>query len=293
MPFFSVVIPTFNSGIKLTKTLESVLGQTFSDFEILIMDDGSNDNTKDLLKKYSDSRIKYEWQPNSGGPATPRNRGIKASTGKWIAFLDSDDLWYSQKLELVFDVISKKSIDVICHNELLNINGVIENKILEYGPYDKAFYKNLLIKGNCLSTSAVAVKKDFIFNNDISFNQDPDHVIIEDYDFWLHLAHNDAKFEFMNDVLGEYVIENHNISHNVQKSRINTEIVLKNHVFNIQKFESNRNKLWSYISTRLKLEYVLNDLYPKSYTKSISSIFILFISNPVLVVKIVFKKLLP
>ena len=59
MPFFSIVIPTFNSGDKLTKTLESVLGQTFSDFEILVMDDGSNDNTKDLITQYSDSRIKY------------------------------------------------------------------------------------------------------------------------------------------------------------------------------------------------------------------------------------------
>jgi glycosyltransferase involved in cell wall biosynthesis len=292
MPFFSIVIPTFNSGDKLTKTLESVLGQTFSDFEILVMDDGSNDNTKDLITQYSDSRIKYDWQPNSGGPATPRNRGIKASTGKWIAFLDSDDLWYSQKLELVFKVISKKSIDVVCHNELLNINGVIDEKTLEYGPYNKSFYKNLLIKGNCLSTSAVVVKKDFILNNDISFNQEPDHVIIEDYDFWLHLAHHDAKFEFLNDVLGEYVIENHNISHNVQKSRKNTEIVLKNHVFNIQKFESNRDKLWRYISTRLKIEYLLNDLYPKSFTKSIPLIFFLFISKPVIVVRIVFKKLL-
>ena len=174
MPFFSVVVPTYNAGYKLKATIDSVLNQTFTDFEILVMDDGSQDDTKSLIESLVDKRIKYDWKPNSGGPATPRNRGIEASLAPWVSFLDADDLWHPRKLELVKEVISDKSkykVDVICHNEILNLNGNRDKKILEYGPYTKDFYYNLLTLGNCLSTSAVTVRKDFLTSNNIQFNQ--------------------------------------------------------------------------------------------------------------------------
>ena len=109
MPFFSVVVPTYNAGIKLKDTIESVLNQTFDDFELLIMDDGSIDDTKTLVESFSDSRIKYEWKPNSGGPATPRNRGLIASSAPWVSFLDADDIWHPRKLEIVNTSITDKN----------------------------------------------------------------------------------------------------------------------------------------------------------------------------------------
>jgi glycosyltransferase involved in cell wall biosynthesis len=289
MPFFSVIMPTYNAGIELKKTINSVLNQTFTNFEILIMDDGSVDNTKDLVESFNDNRIKYDWKSNSGGPATPRNRGIMASSGKWVSFLDADDLWYPRKLELVYKAISDESrlkLDVVCHNEILNLHGNRQRKILRYGPFTKDFYSRLLIRGNCLSTSAVSVRKDFLETNNAKFNESSSFTIIEDYDFWLHLANNNAEFLFLNETLGEYVIEEHNISHDTKRAHLNTITVLKNHVFNVQDFEPDKEKLWKYINIKL----VLDDLIFKTSLKTLFSNFIKFLKilfcNPVVTLKI-------
>ena len=95
----SIVIPTYNRGSKLRKTLESVLAQTHSDWEALVIDDGSTDDTPSLFTGEQDSRIRYIRRPN-GGVAAARNTGLQASKGDFIAFLDSDDLWRPWKLEL-------------------------------------------------------------------------------------------------------------------------------------------------------------------------------------------------
>jgi len=87
MPVFSVVVPTYNRAEKVCRAIKSVLNQSFSDFEILVMDDGSTDNTCEVVKELADPRITYEWAKNFGGPAAPRNRGINLAKGKYIAFL--------------------------------------------------------------------------------------------------------------------------------------------------------------------------------------------------------------
>lgn len=104
----SVIIPTYNCSQYLRKTVESVLSQTYKDFEIVIVDDGSTDDTKDkidvLIKE--GAPIKYIYQENQG-PAVARNTGIRNASGKYIAFLDADDLWIPEKLELQLEVLKK------------------------------------------------------------------------------------------------------------------------------------------------------------------------------------------
>jgi glycosyltransferase involved in cell wall biosynthesis len=90
-PLVTVIIPTYNRAVFVTKALESVLNQSFTDYEIIVVDDGSTDTTKEVLAKYED-RIKYVYQDNSG-VSSARNTGIMTSRGKWLAFLDSDDEW--------------------------------------------------------------------------------------------------------------------------------------------------------------------------------------------------------
>jgi len=97
MPTISVVIPVFNASQFLEETLISVFNQTYKDFEIIVVDDGSTDDTNVILSPYLD-KISYIYQKNQG-PAIARNTGIKATKGEWIAFLDSDDIWVSTKLE--------------------------------------------------------------------------------------------------------------------------------------------------------------------------------------------------
>lgn len=98
MPKVSVVIPTYNRAKYICEAIDSVLAQTYKDHEIIVIDDGSTDNTKELLNKY-ETKIKYIYQENKGISAA-RNAGIKVAKGEYIAFLDSDDLWLSEKLKV-------------------------------------------------------------------------------------------------------------------------------------------------------------------------------------------------
>jgi len=97
-PKVSVVIPTFNRAEKVSKSVESVLGQSFTDLEVIVVDDGSSDETGPTLRSAFGDRIRYYFQPNQG-VSVARNRGIEEAKGEWIAFLDSDDLWETDKLE--------------------------------------------------------------------------------------------------------------------------------------------------------------------------------------------------
>ncbi|MGB4270042.1 MAG: glycosyltransferase family A protein, partial [Spirochaetota bacterium] len=96
MPFFSVVIPTFNRAHLITRAVESVLMQKFTDYECLVIDDGSTDNTFQVLSPYT-KQIQYIYTQHAG-VSKARNRGIQQAQGEWIAFLDSDDMWLPEKL---------------------------------------------------------------------------------------------------------------------------------------------------------------------------------------------------
>ena len=255
IPYFSVVIPTFNRADKLVVTLQSVLDQTFKDFELLVMDDGSTDHTSTVVSGFSDPRIKYELESNSGGPATPRNRGIDAAAAPWICFLDADDIWYPNRLsELAQAIAQNPDSDVFCHDEVLNILETKKKIRLRHGPFEDDFYRVMLTQGNRLSTSAVTVRADFLNCHKLRFNQAKDYVIVEDYDLWLRLANEGARFTFISKALGEYIIENDNISLATGKARYNEQSLLKDHVYLIQQFETDKDKLWRQIRLRLDIE---------------------------------------
>src|SRR5687768_2011753 len=97
MPQVSVIIPAYNAGKHLAETVQSVLAQTYSGFEIIISDDGSTDNTSGIAQSFGDPKIRYSYQQNSGVSAA-RNNGAKAATGKYLAFLDADDLFHRDNL---------------------------------------------------------------------------------------------------------------------------------------------------------------------------------------------------
>ncbi|MDQ7786444.1 MAG: glycosyltransferase family 2 protein [Thermodesulfovibrionales bacterium] len=104
-PFFSVIIPTHNRANLLSQAIQSVLNQTYNNFELIIIDDHSTDNTQEIIKAFSDSRIKSIVNDHKKGAAGARNAGIFKAMGQWVAFLDDDDIWFPQKLELQYDMI--------------------------------------------------------------------------------------------------------------------------------------------------------------------------------------------
>lgn len=102
VPFFSIVIPTYNRMNDLIRCLSSLQNQTYKNFEVIVCDDGSTDNTFDVIKQFESTlSIKYLYEQNWGGPAHPRNVGVSYAKGKWICFLDSDDLFLPERMEII------------------------------------------------------------------------------------------------------------------------------------------------------------------------------------------------
>ena len=123
--FFSVIIPTYNRRELLKRAVDSVLNQTFEDFEVIIVDDGSTDNTGDYINGLGDKRIRYFFQFNQGQNVATNN-GIKNARGEVIAFLDSDDYWLKDKLKKTYEkYLRNNDVDVVYHWTGLERNGEI------------------------------------------------------------------------------------------------------------------------------------------------------------------------
>ena len=117
-PFFSIIIPTYNRASMIPKAIESVLQQTFVDWELIIIDDGSIDNTAEIVKTYTDSRIKYIWQENQER-SVARNKGISIAKGRYICFLDSDDYYLKNHLNEFYNHINGKEQIAFFYSDLL------------------------------------------------------------------------------------------------------------------------------------------------------------------------------
>ncbi|PTU32923.1 glycosyltransferase family 2 protein [Stenotrophobium rhamnosiphilum] len=128
MPKVSVIIPTFNRAHILGRAIASVLGQTYSDLELIVVDDGSSDGTAALIQTFPDPRLRYVQQPRNLGVSAARNRGIAEARGEWLAFLDSDDLWLPQKLDRQFAALS--GVDCVAsYCSLLRMDGKISIEV--------------------------------------------------------------------------------------------------------------------------------------------------------------------
>tara|TARA_B100001564_G_C20658043_1_gene680206 strand:+ start:1063 stop:1947 length:885 start_codon:yes stop_codon:yes gene_type:complete len=290
-PIFSIIIPTYNSLKTLDKTIRSVLNQTFKYYEIIVVDDGSTDNTCRKLKDYKDTRIKLFKIERSGGPAKPRNFGISKSNSNWICFLDSDDLWEKNKLSTLFKYIKKKKFDVLCHNEFLKKRNNI--KVSKYGPFKKNFYNHLLINGNLLSTSATMLNKNFLIKNNLKFNESRNFVSVEDYDLWMMLAKKEAIFLFIDDTLGTYLIHNHGISQNNFKHLNNLRKLFFHHVFKIQKFENDKKALWKYLEKKVDILLIINNFRKKPFNFNLTiKLFFFLLFNLIFIIKFYKRKFL-
>jgi len=186
-PFFSVIIPVFNREKIVLRAVQSVLNQTFQDFELIVIDDGSADQTADLIKNLKDSRLSYYYQVNQG-VSSARNLGIAKSKGEWIAFLDSDDAWHPEKLEIQLAEIEKSHYLWHHTEELWFRNGEKLNPKKKHRKTGGRIYLNSLPL--CVvSPSTVCIHKN-IFKEIGVF--DPLLTVAEDYDLWLRIS---ARYE--------------------------------------------------------------------------------------------------
>ncbi|MCX6197821.1 MAG: glycosyltransferase family 2 protein [Bacteroidetes bacterium] len=186
-PFFSVIIPTYNRANLIGKAIESVFVQTFAQWELVIVDDGSTDNTKEVVQAYNDKRINYVFQKNAERSAA-RNNGIENATGKYICFLDSDDYYLPERLELLHKEVANKNfpVAVFYTGLLLDKDGELqsrEEKIQEGSTFEHLTLSVIHSQQTCIHYE---ILKQFKY--DLRFR------VGEDMELWLRIA---TKFPFL------------------------------------------------------------------------------------------------
>lgn len=229
-PLISIIIPAYNAEKFIAKTLDSVLAQTYKNYELIVVDDGSSDKTAEVVEEYLKKNDMHGMciRQQNKKIAGARNTGIRAASGPWIALLDHDDLWFPQKLEEVIKELNRHpDVDLICHNEIVTERDNTR-RISRNGPNSVNMYESLLFSGNCLSPSATLFKKNVALKSE-GFHEDPAYNTVEDYDFWLRISRI-AKFHFLNQTLGEYVLVKTAASRNIIYHHTNMEIMLRSHL---------------------------------------------------------------
>jgi glycosyltransferase involved in cell wall biosynthesis len=208
-PIVSVVVPTYNHAQFLGPALQSVRAQTLADWEAIVVNNYSDDNTVEVVAAFNDPRIRLVNFRNHGVIAASRNEGIRLAAGELVAFLDSDDSWHPRKLARCVEAMAG-GFDLVCHGEDWTREGAPPRRMI-YGPASRARYARLLFNGNCISTSAVVVRKQWLAQVG-GFREEARFVTAEDYDLWLRLARDGARIGFVDEILGEYRMHGGNAS---------------------------------------------------------------------------------
>jgi len=229
---FSVIIPVYNASKFLRDTLDSIRGQTYTNYEVLIINDGSTDNTEKVLKDYkkinTEFPLDFVTQKNMG-VSTSRNNAISKVSGNYIAFLDHDDWWFPEKLEKVAQILNKNTkIDVLYHNTIL-IGLKKRETLVKSGPIKEPAFIDLLFNENKIGISAAVVRSDKVKEVG-GFNQDLYYA--EDYDFLLKLANKNARFCYISDILSKYIWRQESMSNKVEYM-VKEKIAIFEYYFNI------------------------------------------------------------
>ncbi|HEY9855749.1 MAG TPA: glycosyltransferase [Stenomitos sp.] len=200
-PVVSVIIPAYNQAAFLKEALESLLNQRVTDWEAIVVNNFSEDETAAVVDAFEDPRIRRVDFRNHGVIAASRNEGARLARAEVLAFLDSDDRWYPEKLEACLHELTG-DVGVVCHDFDL-IGEQRATMRIRTGPYAPDFYRQLLFKSNCVATSGVVMRRD-VFQAAGGFSEERRFITAEDYDLWLRIAKQDVVFRFINRPLGAY-----------------------------------------------------------------------------------------
>lgn len=177
----SIVMPAYNAANTIRASVESIRAQTVSDWELIVIDDGSKDDTAEILTKLAeeDARIRFLQNEENSGASYTRNRAVALARGEWIAFLDSDDLWKSDKLEKQLALVTEHPDMVICYtaSAFINDDGEMYGYVMQ--AVERMTYK-MLLKRNLLSCSSVMIRASVM--KGVKMPSDKMH---EDYFVWL------------------------------------------------------------------------------------------------------------
>lgn len=215
---FSIIIPTYNRADLLKRCLSSIEDQTYQNWEAIVVDNYSEDNTEVVVKSFNDDRIIYIKNHNYGIIAVSRNKALDVAKGDWVAFLDSDDCWLPNKLESVLPYTN--DYDLVYHGYQQNIP-----KTRFFQRRNRFFYEikevkvgYVLQRGDPINPSCTCVRRSII--DDTRFNEDKSLIAVEDYDFFLQLIAKSIRIKYLRKVLTLYDVGG--CSHNEKASERDT-----------------------------------------------------------------------
>lgn len=221
MPRVSVIIPTCQRPIPLRRAIDSVLAQTFQDFELIIVDDASDDSTGHVVKSVPDTRIHYIRHNTNKGGSAARNTGVKNARGEYLAFLDDDDEWLPEKLAAQCEVLDHSPAEVgVVYTGYFRIDRVSGKIVSQRIPKKKGDLYDALHLENCLgSTSSVLVRKECF--EKVGFF-DESLPSFQDYDMWVRISKY-FQITYVNRFLLKYYIHEIKISSNPEKFGVGIE----------------------------------------------------------------------
>jgi len=222
MPEVSVIIPTYNSARYLGEAVDSVLEQSYKDIEVLVIDDGSTDETESVMSKYGPP-VRYIRQKN-GGVSVARNRGIEESVGRYIAFLDADDTWLSNKLERQISALKANDGYRFCYSDFIPVTQDLKPLVVErLDPQGKAL-DDLLLRGNVVGSICTVLCERSLFDSVGGFDSSLSQCA--DWDMWVRLA-GMTNFLYLKDRLVTYRKHDTNMSGNARLLELDSIRVLE------------------------------------------------------------------
>ncbi len=242
-PEISVIMPAYNAEKYIAESIESVLNQTFKDFELLILDDASSDKTKEIVLSYAqkDNRIVYVEKQSNHGPATLRNEGISLAKGTFIALNDADDLSETTRFEKQISVFKSQPNVAVCGSWILNFGDNMESYVFE-APQNPIEIKLTFLSYDCLANSSAMFRKSCVEN----LEYQKEFVPAEDYKLWSEVIVN-HDFFIIQEALVHYRQHENNISKTkadnlaISDLKIKTDLFLK--IFALQDGDFDYKKL--------------------------------------------------
>lgn len=218
----SIVIPTYNRASTLKRCIKSLLDQTYSDFEIIIVDDNSNDNSEAIIKSINDPRIKYLKHKKNLGANAARNTGIKSAVGELIAFQDSDDEWLKNKLEIQIKALNESKADIVASSFIRHMDG--KKTILPKENINDEEISNTILYKNCVSTQTILGKAKCFKDNEF----DDRLPRFQDWELIIRLSRQ-YKIHFIKQPLANVYVQKDSITKKPQKAIDAIDMIMKKH----------------------------------------------------------------
>jgi glycosyltransferase involved in cell wall biosynthesis len=199
-PKVSVIMPAYNSGPYIGEAIESILSQTFSDFEFIIINDGSTDEVDEVIRSFNDPRIIYYSHKTNLGSGARRNEGLNAAKGNFIVLMDSDDITPTNRLQIQFDYLESHPMTDILGGSMEYYGNVLPKKV--YLPTDSIYINAALFFKDCISQSTTMFRRLSFEKHHLAWK--PEWEYMEDYELWYNASLKGLKMENLPHVLLKY-----------------------------------------------------------------------------------------